>query len=79
MFIVNQLKQWRKDILLMDTEGVQHTQAAIRVYAYNWATSPYISMTDQEHRACRRFARIVLKQLKKYTGWHEQESGRLWI
>jgi hypothetical protein len=79
MFIAKQLKQWRKDIQLMDTEGVNRSQAAIRVYAYNWATSPYIAMTDREHRACRRFSRRVIKQLKKFTGWHEQESGRLWI
>jgi len=73
------LKGWRRDIRLLDRSRAPRPKMEIRVCAWNWATSPTALRTDQEHRACRRFAIRVRRELGQYTGWYESESGRLWV
>ena len=77
--IAQNIRQWRADIKLMETASDRH-RAAIRVYAWNWATSPSRPMTDQEHRVCRKLAHKVWSDLQPLSHyWHEMESGCLWI
>jgi hypothetical protein len=74
--IVENLKLWRKDISLYSKNTNGRTKAL--AYAYNWLTSPTRLMTDREHKTCRKFASIVLKELKQYSGWHFSDIGRIW-
>ncbi len=78
--VLEQVKCWRSDIRMIDAEAYcDRNKVAIRVHAWNWLTSPSRPMTDREHDICRKFAGIVWRQLQLMTGWHESDSGRLWI
>lgn len=75
-----QLRLWRDDIQLMESADARN-RAAILVYAWNWATDPARLRTDREAKTLRRFSRWAMKRLERvpYHGWHESDSGRLWI
>jgi len=81
--IARTIKGFRNDIRVQDTESYSdRNRAAVRVYAWNWATCPSRPMTDKEHSACSRFARQIWRQLHLSifnVMWHESDSGRLWI
>ena len=81
--IATTIKGFRYDIRIQDSEAYSvRNMAAVRVYAWNWLTSPSRPMTDKEHRVCRKMAKRVWKELhcgRFRRFWHESDSGRLWI
>lgn len=74
--IAQQIADWLYDIHLMDDS---RTKTAVLCYCYNWATNPARLETDRESRATARLARYCMDRLRTRSGWHESDSGRLWI
>jgi len=72
--VASKIKAWRKDISVMTYGTIG--MASMLCSAHNWATCPSEPRTDQEHRACRTFARQIRKQLTLHCQfWYETESG----
>lgn len=75
-----EIADWRDELDLLSVAHPQ-TRAGHYCLAYNWSTSPTALRTDEEHRACRLFARHVLEQLRTPTlrhYWRESENGKLY-
>lgn len=74
--IAQQISHWISDIHLMDDS---RAKTAVLCYCYNWATNPARLETDREARATARLARYCMDRLQHRRGWHQSESGRLWV
>jgi hypothetical protein len=81
--IAQWIKGFKSDIRTMDKIGyTPRHKTAIRVHAWNWATSPSRAMTDREHSACSRLAKRIWKELQlpqHLNRWRESDSGMLFI
>ena len=79
--VTQMIKGFRADIRIIDREHYLPKQRAhVRVFAWNWLTSPSRPMSDQEHRVCRKMARKMMAFLKTMPEfWFESDSGRLWV
>jgi hypothetical protein len=79
MSVAQEIMNWRRDLKMVDGCKVVNIRTQARVNCWNWATSPTALRTDREHEVCRKLARRVRRELDHLTGWHESESGRLWV
>lgn len=71
------VRGWLADVALM-TRGTRE-RTKVLCYAYNWASNPAAFRTDRESRVCRKLAARWRREIDGLTGWHETDSGRLWI